>query len=82
MYGETEVAFLCKAFKIDSTLARDIVLDFCKKTEIAGQSLMALMTVRMILPVSSADYEQGFRQMHLYHTSGRNRLQIKKTVSK
>ena len=59
----------CKEFKIDITLADDIVLDFplFKKTEIAGQSLMALITVLMVLPVSSADCKQGFSQMNLHH---------------
>jgi hypothetical protein len=41
---------------------------------VIGKSLQQLLHLLDVLPVSSADCEREFRQMNLFHTSGRNRL--------
>lgn len=82
LYGEAEVASLCKAFNIDSNLSAKIVLDFAiyKRNKVVGKNLMMLLNLLSVLPISSADCERGFSQMNLYHTSERNRL-LTETVS-
>ena len=76
LYGEADVASLCKAFDIDSKLSAKIVLDFAiyKQNKVVGKKLMILLNLLSVLPISSADCERGFSQMNLYHTSERNRL--------
>ena len=41
-----------------------------------GLNLHYLISVLKVLPISSADCERGFSQMNLFHTSGRNRLNV------
>ena len=76
LYGENEVASLCKAFDIDKSLSADIVLEYAlfKRTETARPKLKILMNLLAVLPISSAECERGFSQMNLYHTAVRNRL--------
>jgi len=43
---------------------------------VVGEHLMMMINLLHVLPISSADCERGFRQMNLYHSSGRNRLLV------
>lgn len=76
LYGQNDVASLCKAFDLDKKLSADIVLEYAlfKRTETARPKLKLLMNLLAVLPISSAECERGFSQMNLYHTSVRNRL--------
>lgn len=67
---------LCKSFNLNGTLSADIVLEYSmfKRNEIMGSKLKSLVSLLEVLPISSAVCEQGFSQMNLYHTPGRNRL--------
>ena len=78
-FGEKQVAFLCKKFKISNDQAADTVLEYAmfKKNSPPGDNLRHLISILKVLPVSSADCERGFSQMNLFHTSGRNRLTVK-----
>ena len=84
LYGEAEVASLCKEFGLTSSVAADAVREFAifKKTcgKQTGHNLQALMRILSVLPISSAECERGFSQMNLYHTSVRNKL-VGNTVS-
>ena len=82
LYGDSEIAMLCKSFNISSTLAADILLDFAvfKRTGEVGKALNVLMDLLAVLPISSAECKRGFSQMNLIHTSDRNRL-LTDTVS-
>jgi len=78
LYGEGEVAALCKEFGWASSVAADVVREFAifKKTngKQTGPNLHALIQTLAVLPISSAECERGFSQMNLYHTSERNKL--------
>src|SRR5688572_17647798 len=60
--------------------AADVLLEYSmlKKSDglMLGQKLQPLITLLEVLPDSSAEYERGFSQMNLCHTSGRNRLLV------
>ena len=80
LFGEAEVAKLCKMFGFESSQAAEILMQYglYKRHggKSIGQKLKALVDLLKVLPVSSADCERGFSQMNLYHTSGRNRLLV------
>jgi len=80
LFGEKNVAKLCKDFCINNADAADVVLQYSmfKNSDglEVGQKLKNLVKLLEVLPVSSADCERGFSQMNLYHTSGRNRLLV------
>ena len=65
--------------------AADVLLEYSmlKKSDglTLGQKLQPLITLLEVLPVSSAECERGFSQMNLSHTSGRNRLLVRLTIS-
>jgi len=76
LYGESELAVLCKSFAISSSVSADILLDYAvfKQTGVVGKDLQMLIDLLAVLPISSAECERGFSQMNLIHTSSRNRL--------
>ena len=80
LFGEKQVALLCKSFGMSNSEEADIVLDYAmfKNSDgvLVGQKLQTLVDLLEVLPVSSAECERGFSQMNLYHTSGRNRLLV------
>lgn len=78
LYGEAEVASLCKQFAITGTEAAEIVLDFSmhKQGKAMTAKLCDFVQTLKVLPVSSAACERGFSQMNLHHTTVRNRLAI------
>ena len=82
LYGESEVAFLCKCFGFDGTLSADIVLEYSvyKRKQSIGGKLQVLINLLKALPITSADCERGFSQMNLYHTPLRSGL-LTATVS-
>lgn len=84
LFGEKEIARLCKEFNFSSKACADVVLEFAmfKKTNgsIVGKQLKYFMNLLLVQPISSADCERGFSQMNLHHTDYRNRL-LTKTVN-
>ena len=80
LFGESDIALLCKTFGCDGADAADTVLQYSvwKKHDgrSMGQKLRKLVDLLKVLPVSSAECERGFSQMNLHHTSGRNRLLV------
>jgi hypothetical protein len=80
LFGDKHVAYLCKQFGFSNEEAAETVLEYAmfKKSDgvATGAQLKKLISILQVLPVSSAECERGFSQMNLYHTSGRNRLQV------
>jgi hypothetical protein len=78
LFGDTEIAFLCKEFCIDSANAADVVVEYgmYRKTQSMGRKLAKFVILLKVLPISSADCERGFSQMNLHHTSLRNALEV------
>jgi hypothetical protein len=78
LYGESEVASLCKQFSITGNEAAQIVLDFSmyKHGKAMTARLSDFVQTLKILPVSSAACERGFSQLNLQHTTVRNRLTV------
>jgi len=76
LFGQSDIAFLCKAFLLDSDLSADVMLQFTiyKRQGVPGAQLSKLIKLLEVLPISSAECERGFSQMNLYHTAPRNRL--------
>jgi hypothetical protein len=82
LYGEQDVALLCKIFHFHTALWAEIVLEYSlyKLNGFLGANLKRLVKLLEVLPVTSAECERGFSQMNLYHTASRNRL-VTSTVS-
>ena len=82
LYGEAEVAKLCKEVRLSSEAAVDVLADYSvyKNTMKIGRHISDFMTKIAIYPISSADCERGFSVMNLQHSDVRNRLQTE-TVS-
>jgi len=76
LFGQSDIAFLCKAFLLDSDLFADVMLQFTmyKRHGRPGAQLSKLIKLLEVLSISSAECEHGFSQMNLYHTAPRNRL--------
>lgn len=76
LYGEQDVALLCKIFQFDNALSAEIVLEYSlyKRKSCLGANLKRLVKLLEVLPVTSADSERGFSQMNLCHNESRNRL--------
>ena len=80
LFGESEIASLCKEFNMDSSCAAEIVLSYTlyKKGHTIGEHLAKLVSLLKVLPISSAACERGFSQMNLHHTSLKNRLAVER----
>ena len=78
LFGEAEVAYLCKQFAFAGAQAAEIVLDFSmhKQGKAMTTKLRNFVQILQVLPVSSAACERGFSQMNLHHTAVRNRLAV------
>ena len=78
LYGESEVASLCKQFSVTGKEAAEIVLDFSmyKHGKAMTSKLSDFVQTLQVLPVSSAACERGFSQLNLQHTTVRNRLAV------
>lgn len=78
LYGEKQIATICKQFQVPSAEAAQIVNEFSvyKEGQHMGAHLAALVQTLKILPISSAACERGFSQMNLQHTVVRNRLTV------
>jgi len=74
LFGQNEIAFLCKTFKLNSELSANVMLDYnmYKRKGLVGAKLKRLVNLLEVLPISSADCKCGFRKMNLYHTAPRN----------
>ena len=76
LFGDREVASLCKQLSISSSLIVEILSDFktYKETLKVGTHLKGLISKISVYPISSADCERGFSHMNQQHTDSRNRL--------
>lgn len=78
LYGDKQIASLCKQFAVPSAEAAQIVIEYSlyKQGQHMGAHLATLEQTLKILPISSAACERGFSQMNLQHTTLRNRLTV------
>ena len=78
LYGDKQIASLCKQFEIPSAEAAQIVIEYFsyKQGLHMGAHLATLVQTLNILPISFATCERGFSQMNLQHTTVRNRLTV------
>ena len=76
LYGEKEVAYLCKILRYKSELTVPVLLEFTiyKTTNVAKSNLTTLLQDLEVFPISTAACERGFSEMNLQHTEIRNRL--------
>ena len=83
LYGDRQVAALCKGLGIDAALICDILVEFTvfKKTNVSGARLDNLRNQIETYPVSTAACERGFSQMALCHTKQRNCLSAERVSS-
>jgi hypothetical protein len=76
LYGDKQIASLCKGFRLDSDTTCDILTEYSvyKKTRVSGQRLAMLQRYVETYPISTAACERGFSQVTLVHTKTRNQL--------
>lgn len=78
LYGDSELAYICKLMQFNSDESADLIFDFAKlkKGQQRSTSLSNLFNKLAVFPVSSADCERGFSQMNLQQSALRNRLNV------